>query len=115
MKAILTTLALSLVGALGMMGQAETSKASAPPKLKCTQPNGQACTAQHVHDLAISVKAAGQGARPGLAGVNTLSLASSDGTLTCRQTNGKQCTAEQARLLREVSATTPVTISLSSK
>jgi hypothetical protein len=94
------------------MGQSEPVKVSAAPTLKCMRPGGQACTARHVQDLAAAVIAAGKGSRPGLAGINTLSLVSSDGTLRCQQKNGKLCTAEQARLLRDVSSSTPVTISL---
>jgi len=113
MKAIIMTVALSLIAALGVTGQTETGKATAPLTLKCTRPDGGACTAQRVQGLALAVKAAGKGSRPALAGIKTLSLASSDGTLQCKQTNGKPCTAGQMRLVREVSAASEVTISLS--
>jgi hypothetical protein len=117
MKAIMTTLALSLLAALGAMGQSKPGKtnATAAPTMRCTRQDGGACTARHVEDLATAVTAAGKGAHPVLAGINTLSLASSDGTLRCRQTNGQQCTAEQARQLRDVALTTPVKISFSAK
>ena len=106
MKAIMMTVALSLVTALGVM-------AATPPTLKCTRPGGSACTAYSVQDLTTAVKAAAKGSHPGLAKVKTLSLASSDGTLNCKQTNGKPCTAEQMQLVREVSAASEVTIGLS--
>jgi hypothetical protein len=114
MKAIMMTLALSLVAVLGAMGQSKPGKTAAPT-LRCTRQDGGACTSRHVEDLAAAVTAAGKGSHPGLAGINTLSLASSDGTLNCRQKSGQQCTAEQARLLRDVALTTPVKISFSAK
>lgn len=107
MKTIITTLGLSLVAALGLMGQAKT----AAPTLKCVRQDGGACTAHHLEGLLTSIKAAGQGARPGLAGVNNLSLAP-NGTVKCEQKNGQQCTAEQVRLMREVSAASPYSISV---
>src|SRR5580704_18122559 len=105
MKAIVMTLALSVVAVAGLMAQAKPGKALTAPTLKCTRADGGACTSRHVADLATAVSAAAKGSRPGLAAVNTLSLASADGTLTCQQRNGAACTAEQGRWLREVAAT----------
>lgn len=107
MKTIMTVLGLSLVAALGLMGQAKT----AAPALKCIVHDGGACTAHHLESLLTSIKAAGEGSRPGLAGVSNLSLAP-NGTLKCEQKNGQQCTAEQVRLMREVSAASPYTLSI---
>jgi hypothetical protein len=95
------------------MGQSETDKAAAPPTMKCTRQGGQACTAERVKDLANAARAAGRSSRPALAGIKTLSLAASDGTLKCEQANGNPCTADQARSLRQFSAASEVTISIS--
>jgi hypothetical protein len=113
MKPIMMTVVLSLVAALGAMGQtgARVAPPTAQPTLKCAGPNGRACTSQRVHDLAAAAQMASKGSRASLGAIKTLSLASSDGTLKCVQTNGQRCTAEQAQSLYEIGRAINMTVS----
>jgi len=114
MKAIVLAVMLPLILALGAMGQSDNKTSANAPTMKCTRPDGSACTSQRVQDLATAAQHAGKtGARPALSGVKILELSSSDGTLRCEQGYGIPCTLEQAKVLRDLSAASEMTITIS--
>ena len=107
MKRNLIAIAVALVAALQMMGQATPKEGKAPaasaaPVAKCTGPDGKtACTAAHVKQLNDGMVTGRRVYKP-LEAVKAVSLASSDGTMKCEQNNGTACTTEQWDALNQV-------------